>query len=89
MSGPYTKANIHGVNVWINRTKLEKDGEAPLTMSHHVVDGYLAFPMCFDSPSYAHAFLHKDEVMRFKEKIGTIADIQDGWTDANQIGGEG
>ncbi len=35
MSGPHTKANIHGV------------------------------------------------------KIGTIADIQDGWADANQIGGEG
>lgn len=63
----------HGT-FWVKRCGLDGTGDSPLAPEHHIRDGKLDFPACFDGDSYAHVF--PEAIKRYHRVIGSRFDLR-------------
>jgi len=64
----------HGT-FWVQPAALRGADHSPLAPEHHIRDGDLAFPECFDGDSYAHLF-EDGTIKRYHAKIGEVSELR-------------
>jgi hypothetical protein len=78
--GSWRKVTFDGRKLWLARNA-EEFGHSALAPVDHVDEATerLDPSRCFKSDAFAHAFFNTGAIMRYGTRIGSTADIIDGW----------
>jgi hypothetical protein len=78
--GGWRKVTFDGRKLWLARNA-EEFGHSALAPVDHVDEATerLDPSRCFKSDAFAHAFFNTGAIMRYGTRIGSTADIIDGW----------